>query len=388
MSLPEVLSEDATLDAAVAGRSIARYGDGELKLALEKSCVSQVASPALSAELRAVLKDPGPTLVCIPNLAHNAKSANWAHYGEPKYAELYGPGPYGSAFITRPDSAPWIDRPDYWAKVKSLWVGKDIVFVTGSRQSSLRMAMFGEAKSVREIITEKHRDAYEEIDRLEAEIGTPSGPVLMCLGATATVLAWRLAKKGVHALDLGHIGQYMRSAGAYRYKPDDLLSPGYRAVLERMHRNKWGADGAKHLGPVLAFADELQASTVLDYGCGEGMLSEAAKPVRRILNYDAGVPGREGMPKPVDLVVSTDVLEHVESDKLDNVLDHIFRIAHVAAYLVIATRPAKAILPNGKNAHLIVRPAEWWLDKLTAQGWTVERSNIREGRDLTVWLRK
>lgn len=385
---PSVMSEEATLDAALAGRSLARFGDGELKLARERDCVSQKASPALASELKAILKDPGEALVCIPNLARNAKGAVWKQYGEAPYAGLYGEGPYGSAFITRPDSAPWIDTPDYWAKVRSLWAGKDIVFVTGARQSSLRLPMLDDAASVRQILTASHRDAYEEIDALEAEIGTPAGPVILCLGPCATVLAWRLAKKGVHALDLGHIGQYMRAAGAYRYTREDLLSDGYRDQLVQLHRGKWGADGAKHLSPVLIYADELKAETVLDYGCGEGMLAQAAAPTRRILNYDAGVPGREAMPKPVDLVVCTDVLEHVEPEKLDNVLDHIFRLAGRGAYLVIATRPANAILPDGRNAHLIVEPASWWLEKLKAQGWTISAEAVREGRDLTVWLRK
>jgi hypothetical protein len=33
MAYPRVLSEDETLDAALAGRSLARYGDGELRIA-------------------------------------------------------------------------------------------------------------------------------------------------------------------------------------------------------------------------------------------------------------------------------------------------------------------------------------------------------------------
>lgn len=394
MKYPAVIGERETLDRAAAGVSLARFGDGEFKLALGKDCVSQKASPALAKELRAILAEPaGPgVLVCLPNVRHNGKGAAWDQYGAAKYADLLGPGPFGSAFITRPDSAPWIDTPDYWEAVTALWAGKHVILGLGTERS-LRRGMLGAARSVTEVWASRHRDAYEEINRLEPELiaawEAAEGPkvMLLCLGACATVLAWRLGKRGIHALDLGHIGMFQRHAGAYRYTLEDLISPAYRAQCQQMHARKWGADGAKHLAPVLAWADALKAETVLDYGCGEGRLSEAAKPVRRILNFDPGMDGKSGLPKPVDLVVCTDVLEHVEPDKLDNVLGHLRRLAAKGAYLVIATRKAKAILPDGRNAHLIIQPASWWLDKLTAAGWLIDRADVREGRDLTAWLR-
>lgn len=388
---PKVLGEEATLAAAAAGASLARYGDGEFKLALGHDNISQMASKELAADLRRILVEPrAGLLVAIPNIRRNAKPDSWANYGATKYCDLLSPKmAYGSAFITRPDSAPWIDTPDYWDSVRALWAGKDVTLVTGSRvERSLHPGMMPEAAAVRLVVDEaSHRDAYERIDQIEEQIGTPAGPVLMCLGACATVLAARLAAKGVHALDLGHIGMFLRHAGAYRYAIDELASHGYRQQLKRMHRQRWGGDGAKHLDAVLRYADEIAAETVLDYGCGEGKLAEAAKPVRRILNYDPGVEGRDGLPKPVDLLVSTDVLEHVEPDKLDAVLAHMRYLAAKAAYVVIATREANAKLPDGRNAHLCVRPAEWWVDKLLAAGWDVERAEPNGKKDVALWLR-
>ncbi len=94
------------------------------------------------------------------------------------------------------------------------------------------------------------------------------------------------------------------------------------------------------------------------------------------------------MPKPCDLIVCSDVLEHVEPDKIDAVLSHIFQISGMGAYVVIATRPANAILPDGRNAHLIVKPSAWWIDKIKAAGWNISNLQDREGRDVTLWLRK
>ncbi|MBR1150092.1 GT-D fold domain-containing glycosyltransferase [Bradyrhizobium sp. JYMT SZCCT0428] len=368
---PRVISEDETIDAAREGFSLARFGDGELRLAIGGNCISQREnSPRLIAELKAMLQMP-PTgcIVCIPNV-HSAtpKADSWARYADSKFTSLYNGVAhvvYGSSFITRPDSAPWIDRPDYWDKVEQLWKGKEITLVTGDEKSLTTERCASAAKI--NVVRGPRINAYAEIDRIEAEIlQQPAGPVLMCLGVTATVLAARLAEKGVHALDLGHIGMFRRHAGAYRYVIDNLVSPHYRATLTAMHqRQRWGADGHKHAEAVRGLIEEVRPSTILDYGCGRGELAKALAPIR-VSEYDPAIAGKDGMPKPCELVVCTDVLEHIEPDRIDAVLDHLAVLAGRALYLVIATRPANAVLPDGRNAHLIVEGAEFWIAKLKA----------------------
>lgn len=387
MSYPAVLSEAETLARAAAGASLARYGDGELSIIRGGDCVSQVRDPKLAAELAGILAEKnGAALACIPNVVATRREG-WKSYADPKFAALYTGGPYGSSFITRPDSAPWIDTPDYWATVRSLWEGKDVTLVLGT-QRSLRPTELPGAHAVREVWGPR-RDAYAQLDRIEDEVGKPSGPVLICLGPAATALAARLARKGVHALDLGHVGMFMRHAGSYAIALDELISPAYREQLVLLRqRQKWGDDGAKHAEAVDAYAAELGAETVLDYGCGMQALAAALKGRRRVMGYDPGIPGRDGAPKPCDLVVCTDVLEHIEPEKLDAVLAHMFRVAGKAAYMVIATRLARTILPDGRNAHLIVEPADWWRAKLTAAGWRIEAETEKAGREVRLWLRK
>jgi len=58
------------------------------------------------------------------------------------------------------------------------------------------------------------------------------------------------------------------------------------------------------------------------------------------------------------------VLEHVEPDLLDNVLAHISSLTRHYAFLNIATVAALKTLPDGRNAHLIVEPPEWWRARL------------------------
>ncbi len=385
MSYPSVLSERETL-SRLSSQSIARFGDGELRCALGGGCTSQTPDPRLATELRRMLMAPQNCLIGIPNATAGPKIANWAKYATPQFTSLYGAPEYASAFITRPDSAPTIDTPDYWAGVEALWTGKDITLVVGDKKS-LTSEMMTTAASIREGCRPRQH-AYAHIHRHDEEVRTHSGTVNLCLDPTATALAYRLAQKGVHALDLGHLGMFKRHAGLYRYVLDDLVTPAYRKQLNTIHEGqRWGADGHKHVAAVRAFANMIEPATILDYGCGKGTLAPAM-PERRIQMYDPGIPGREGSPKPVDMIVCTDVLEHVEPERLDSVLAHISVLASKAAYVVVATRPANLILPDGRNAHLVLRPFAWWAERFVEHGWTIAESADRKGKDAVFWLRK
>lgn len=208
---PKVLSEDDTLDRALNGESLARYGDGELRLCLDGISRSQRPSEKLRKELRGLLCWPSSALICIPNIKKTPRVNSWRPYAERKFTKLYKLCVYGSSFISRPDSAPWIKRNDYWEKLKRLWTGRDVMLVWEDKKSedlSFTPDMLNGASSLQEV-RGPALHAYEEVDRIEHEIGTPSGTVLLCLGAAATVLAARLANKGVHAVDIGHAGTFM-----------------------------------------------------------------------------------------------------------------------------------------------------------------------------------
>jgi hypothetical protein len=386
MLYPKVLTEDETLNEALSGKSIARYGDGELSLALGGDCIFQKRNTVLASELRKILTRPRPNLlVCIPNIEAPTKAA-WSAYGASRFRDLYTDGPYGSAFISRPDSAPWIDRDDYWAKLARLWQGKDVTLVKGTNVS-IRAEQL-DALSVR-VVHGPGEDAFSEIDRIDEEIGTPGGPVILCLGPTATVLAWRLSRRNVQGLDLGHVGLYMRHRGAYDTAPTDLASGNYREVLRQMHASRvWGDDGKLSAPTVQEFAEALRAKTVLDYGCGRGTLAHGLKDLKVQL-YDPGVPKRGALPKPADLVVATDVLEHVEPARISAVLRHIWLLAGKGVYLTIGTAPADAVLPDGRNAHILVKPEQWWRDRICEFEWSKIRFEpTANGKGIRVWLTK
>jgi hypothetical protein len=380
----KILSEADTI-AACRNHSIARFGDGELRLAGGGSCSSQRADPRLAEELKRLLKKSGDTLVAIPNFPATPRRDVWDKYSARPYSAMYRQPLYGSAFITRPDSAPWIDTPEYWASVRALWADKVVTLVAGD-EKSLTPVLLSHAKGVR-VVAGPRQHAYTEIDKIEAQIlDDPGELVLLCLGATATVLAARLDARRIHALDLGHIGMFMRHAGAYSSQPAELASDAYRKQLREKHRDgKWGGDGHSHAGAVRTFLQQLNGRTVLDYGCGRGTLANALAGTK-VFEYDPGIKGKDALPKPADVVACTDVLEHIEPESLDAVLRHIYHLAAKGAYLVISTRPARELLPDGRNAHLIVKPPEWWLAELKKYGWQSVQSAEQKG--LCVWLTK
>lgn len=218
---PQMISEDETVERLLAGASIARFGDGEFKLCQGHPCVSQAPSRDLRRRLRDILIDAGECLVGIPNIkAPTPKREFWRRYDRPDIRALLRPKVYASAFVSRPDSAPWIARPDYWDSVRTLWRGRHVVLLRGSGKS-LTPALLGEAASVREIVGPRQH-AFAEYDRLLAEVGKPD-VALLCLGATATVMAVDLCARGVQALDLGHLGMFLKRADL---PPAEALAEG------------------------------------------------------------------------------------------------------------------------------------------------------------------
>lgn len=219
---PTVIGESDTLDLVLAGKSIARYGDGEFKICLGGAAKAQEADSRLRKKLTRALIDSGECLIGIPNIRDvlarhtvGQKQDFWARFMSMK--SLLVNRQYVSAFITRPDSAPWIDTPEYWRRIESLWLGRDVTLVRGSSKSLTADDLIG-AKHVTEIVTAGkiqpdgrvwHRDAFSEYESLLNRIGTPER-VLLCLGPCATALAVDLCARGVHAIDLGHVGMFLR----------------------------------------------------------------------------------------------------------------------------------------------------------------------------------
>lgn len=203
---PLVRDEFQTLRRVLAGASLARYGDGEFNLCGGTPAKAQAVHSVLCRRLREILQESGSCMVGIPNLhSDTPKTAFWQKYYAA--AQWLVHRPYCSAFISRPDSAPWINTPEYWAQLESLWAGQDVTLVRGN-SNGLSRDDLTRARHVTEVIAPRE-NAFTDYDELLEVIGRPQR-ALLCLGPTATVLAVDLCVRGVHAIDLGHAGLFLR----------------------------------------------------------------------------------------------------------------------------------------------------------------------------------
>lgn len=156
----------------------------------------------------------------------------------------------------------------------------------------------------------------------------------------------------------------------------NLLSQGYSDEINLVHKtdDRWGSRGYNWAYLVSGIAVVEQCKTVLDYGCGKGTLTATLKKAGIIAaDYDPGIPEKAKSPHPADLIVCTDVLEHVEPDFLNVTIEAIAKLCYKCLFVTISTRPAGRILPSGRNAHLIVKPDDWWRIRLIDKGFNVRR---------------
>ncbi len=144
------------------------------------------------------------------------------------------------------------------------------------------------------------------------------------------------------------------------------ITPQYLEQNRQLHATgKYGISGGRCASPVLQYCERLQTRDVLDYGCGQRLLEKALGwPIR---NYDPCIEGLDAPPEPADIVVCSDVLEHIEPECLDDVLDDLKRVTRRLGLFLIATRPAEKFLPDGRNTHLIQEGLTWWLPKLQSR---------------------
>ena len=141
------------------------------------------------------------------------------------------------------------------------------------------------------------------------------------------------------------------------------------------HNNTFGnrADAAglaSKLPEALSRMHELGICTsMLDYGTGKGKLVQRLRaelpPTISVQGYDPAVAEFAQRPsEPVDILTCLDVLEHIEMASIDAVLREIHALTRQFCYLVIDLQPAVKTLADGRNAHILLAPPEWWTTRL------------------------
>jgi hypothetical protein len=147
-----------------------------------------------------------------------------------------------------------------------------------------------------------------------------------------------------------------------------LVSEEYRKTLEDTHRetnHSWGQTAPLYTGGILTYMQQNNFEEVLDYGSAHGSFRKSLNnPNIDVTEYDPGYPDKASTNIPKKFLVCIDVLEHVEPSLIDDVLEDIQRCTLEKAFLTIACYPARQILSDGRNAHLIVESPTWWKEKI------------------------
>lgn len=216
-----VASIEATIDYILKNKcSVARYGDGEMKLMNNTRIFFQDYSKELSDRLKEVLSNEEDNLiVCIPDIFGSLK----LYADEPKkywrlnVAKTRGKWlkyinknkSYYNAFISRcyygiKDKS---NCKQWFEKMKRIWIDREIVIVEGAKSRlGIGNDLFNGALSSERILC-LEKDAFDSYDEIMDEILKidKSKLILLSLGPTATILAYDLTKLGYQAIDIGHI---------------------------------------------------------------------------------------------------------------------------------------------------------------------------------------
>lgn len=149
-----------------------------------------------------------------------------------------------------------------------------------------------------------------------------------------------------------------------------VISDSYKALNKQLHTEKaeYGADAQKDAAGVVNFARKTGARVILDFGCGKGSLKPAIAaiaPELTVLEFDPAIEGKDTLPtQPVDLIAAMDVMEHIEPEFLTAVLESMCDLKPRLVIMKIALTPAQKTLPDGRNAHILLKPSAWWRETL------------------------
>ncbi len=117
----------------------------------------------------------------------------------------------------------------------------------------------------------------------------------------------------------------------------------------------------------------LLVNSILDYGTGKGGLVSLLKSHEDlggidIQGFDPAVEQFSTKPnKKFDVVTCIDVLEHVDRDSIGEVIKDISNLVDSFLFFAIDLIPAKKKLSDGRNAHILLAPSDWWAQQISSK---------------------
>ncbi len=190
---------------------------------------------------------------------------------------------------------------------------------------------------------------------------------------------------------IAHCQKHAQDLEREVYHNSFRYTEGYKSLQLALHaKGEYGVSGAQYTPTIFhaisQLAKRLGAVRVLDYGSSTGATMKAVRehlwlpPTVEDACYDPFVVGFDGEPEPADFLICTDVLEHVEPECTKSVLDHIAALTKRIVFFSISLVPAKKIMADGRNAHINLRTAEFWLREIQRRFVTSEAKVSSDGR--------
>jgi SAM-dependent methyltransferase len=162
-----------------------------------------------------------------------------------------------------------------------------------------------------------------------------------------------------------------------------MIRPEYVEVLKKTRESwkDWGSSASNNCDGLVKYLNKHDLITsVLDFGCGTGSLKyylNARTDLRSgivIDEYDPSIDEYDELPdKHYDLIVTLDVLEHVEPESLDETLAWIDEHSLRQYHHIDCNDGGGDKLADGRDVHLIIEPPSWWVIKVSRDGWRVMR---------------
>jgi SAM-dependent methyltransferase len=156
-------------------------------------------------------------------------------------------------------------------------------------------------------------------------------------------------------------------------------SNSYKKTLKELHESKAFGNKSSIPQEVIDCIEKYQITSILDFGCGKGNFFTTLKeryPDITVFGFDPGNDLFSTLPDKVDMIYSSDVLEHIEPEHLTETLVDLKKRCSKVMYHLIACHPAKRIMNDGRNAHLIIENPTWWQIKLKSVDYQIISEKI------------
>ncbi len=125
----------------------------------------------------------------------------------------------------------------------------------------------------------------------------------------------------------------------------------------------YGGSSYIYLDQVTEVVKRLNPKSILDYGCGRSdLIAHFYKDgERKLYRFDPAIPRFKQMPSDrVDLVLCTDVMEHILIGDVDRIFNEIVAKSKKVLFTIFLNK-SRAKLPDGRNAHVTLLTRSEWL---------------------------